>query len=345
MNIVVLLKAVPVVGTERLDSDLLTDRSVQLEANGNDEYLLEKALKLTEAHGGEVTRADGGPAGATEPLARHWRWAPRAPSTSLTTRSKGSDIRATLEVLAAALRKLEFDLLFVGADTSDGQGGVVGAGGRGQPRPALPVIRVRDRADRCAACRIHRITTTGYDVLEAPTPAVVMGTQLLGRAALPVAARHHAGALQADRARGRSAILGSSRGDRSAARPTTKTLDADQAARARRSDVRARGARRRRGADRRLPGRAEAHLMATIWAIGELADGAPNQADARARHARAQLAEAAGGERRSRAGWRGRQRTPAATSRSTARRPRRRRRTIAQRPAGQRRPLRRASRR
>ena len=32
MNIVVLLKAVPVVGTERLGSDLLTDRSVQLEA-------------------------------------------------------------------------------------------------------------------------------------------------------------------------------------------------------------------------------------------------------------------------------------------------------------------------
>ncbi len=44
MNIVVLLKAVPVVGTEKLDSGLLTDRSVQLEANGNDEYLLEKAL-------------------------------------------------------------------------------------------------------------------------------------------------------------------------------------------------------------------------------------------------------------------------------------------------------------
>ena len=52
MNIVVLLKAVPVVGTERLDSDLLTDRSGASEANGNDEYLLEKALKLTEAHGG-----------------------------------------------------------------------------------------------------------------------------------------------------------------------------------------------------------------------------------------------------------------------------------------------------
>jgi hypothetical protein len=43
MHIVVLMKAVPLVGTERLDDALRTQRT-QLEANGNDEYLLEKAL-------------------------------------------------------------------------------------------------------------------------------------------------------------------------------------------------------------------------------------------------------------------------------------------------------------
>jgi electron transfer flavoprotein beta subunit len=68
VNIVVLLKAVPVVGTERLGPDLWTDRSGASEANGNDEYLLEKALKLTEEHGGEVTLLTVGPAGATEAL-------------------------------------------------------------------------------------------------------------------------------------------------------------------------------------------------------------------------------------------------------------------------------------
>jgi electron transfer flavoprotein beta subunit len=71
MNIVVLLKAVPVVGTERLDSNLLTDRSVQLEANGNDEYMLEKALKLTEAHGGDVITLTVGPHGAHPQGAGH----------------------------------------------------------------------------------------------------------------------------------------------------------------------------------------------------------------------------------------------------------------------------------
>ena len=127
MNIVVLLKAVPVVGTEKLGSDLLTDRSVQLEANGNDEYLLEKALKLTETHGGEVTVLTVGPQGATEALRKALAMGAARAVHVADNAMKGSDTRATVEVLAAALRKLEFDLAFVGADTSDGQGGVVGA--------------------------------------------------------------------------------------------------------------------------------------------------------------------------------------------------------------------------
>src|SRR3989304_6296044 len=68
MNIVVLLKAVPVVGTERRDAVWRVDRSANLEPNGNDEYCLEKALQLTEAHGGEGTVLSIGPAGALDPI-------------------------------------------------------------------------------------------------------------------------------------------------------------------------------------------------------------------------------------------------------------------------------------
>ena len=184
MNIVVLLKAVPVVGTERLGSDLLTDRSVQLEANGNDEYLLEKALKLAETHGGEVTVLTVGPAGATEALRKALAMgATRAVHVS-DDGLKGSDTRATVEVLTAALRKVSFDLAFVGADTSDGQGGVVGAAVAA--RLGLPYLSYASEIEPTdTGVRIHRITTTGYDVLESPTPAVVMGTQLLGAPRYP----------------------------------------------------------------------------------------------------------------------------------------------------------------
>ena len=97
---------------------------------------------------------------------------------------KGSDMRATLTVLAAAVRKLEFDLLFVGADTSDGQGGVLAAALAA--KLGLPYLSYASEIEPTdGGVRIHRITTTGYDVLEAPTPALVMGTQLLGEPRYP----------------------------------------------------------------------------------------------------------------------------------------------------------------
>ncbi len=184
MNIVVLLKAVPVVGTERLGSDLLTDRSVQLEANGNDEYLLEKALKLTEAHGGEVTVLSVGPQSSSEALRKALAMGAARAVLVADDAIRGSDARATVDILAAALRKLEFDLAFMGADTSDGQGGVVGAAVAA--RLGLPYLSYASEiAPTDSGVRIHRLSASGYDVLEAATPAVVMGTQLLGAPRYP----------------------------------------------------------------------------------------------------------------------------------------------------------------
>jgi electron transfer flavoprotein beta subunit len=184
VNIVVLLKAVPVVGTERLDGSLLTDRSVQLEANGNDEYLLEKALQLTETHGGEVILLTVGPAGATEPIRKALAMGAARAVHVVDDAIRGSGLRATLDVLCAALGKIEYDLVFAGADTSDGQGGVIGAALA--VRLGLPYLSYAGEIEPTdGGVRIHRLSPTGYDVLEAPTPAVVMGTQLLGAPRYP----------------------------------------------------------------------------------------------------------------------------------------------------------------
>ena len=185
MNIVVLLKAVPVVGTERLDSGLLTDRSVQLEANGNDEYLLEKALKLTETHGGETITLTVGPAGSMEPIRKALAMGATRAVHVADDALRGSDMRATLDVLTAALKKMQpWDLVFAGADTSDGQGGVLGAALA--VRLGMPYLSYASEIEPTdGGVRIHRINPTGYDILEAPTPAVVMGTQLLGAPRYP----------------------------------------------------------------------------------------------------------------------------------------------------------------
>jgi electron transfer flavoprotein beta subunit len=184
MNIVVLLKAVPVVGTERLDPEMLADRAAAPEANGNDEYVLEKALKLTEAHGGEVTLLTVGPANAAEALRKALAMGATRAVHVTDDAIRGSCIRATVDVLVAALGKLEYDLIFAGADTSDGQGGVVMAAVAA--RLGLPYLSYAAEIEPAEnGIRIHRLSTNGYDVQEAAAPALVMGTQLLGEPRYP----------------------------------------------------------------------------------------------------------------------------------------------------------------
>jgi electron transfer flavoprotein beta subunit len=98
----------------------------------------------------------------------------------------GSDAISTARVLAAALRTLEFDLVLAGADTSDGGGGIV------PPAVAahlgLPYLSYAARIDpdpEARTVRVHRISPTGYDVIEAPMPAFIACTQALGAPRYP----------------------------------------------------------------------------------------------------------------------------------------------------------------
>lgn len=189
MRIVVLVKPVPdtASGGERLGADWRLDRAATpAVVNANDEYALEAALKLTEAHGGEVTILSMAPPSAPETMRKALAMGAAAGVHVTDPALAGSDTVSTTRVLAAALRDLEFDLLLAGADSSDGTAGVVPAGiatllklpylsyaAKIEPDPAAGKVRVR------------RISPTGYDVLEAPMPALVVCTQALGEPRYP----------------------------------------------------------------------------------------------------------------------------------------------------------------
>ena len=185
MNIVVLLKAVPVVGTEKLGPDKRVDRSANLEPNGNDEYCLEKSLQLTEAHGGEVTVIAMGPQGAQDPIRKALAMGAAKAIHVSDAAIGGSDLLGTARVLAAAVKKTEFDLLLVGFDSSDGAAGVMAS----LLATILELPYLSNAADIEPAgegsVRVRRLTPTGYDVIEAAMPALVMGTQLLGAPRYP----------------------------------------------------------------------------------------------------------------------------------------------------------------
>ena len=190
MRIVVLVKPVPdtASGGERLrPNDWRLDRAATpAVVNANDEYALEAALKLTEAHGGEVAMLTM--AGPSAPETMRKALAMGAASGTLVSDDAlgGSDTLTTTRVLAAALRNLEYDLVLAGADTSDGGAGVVPAGVAALV--GLPYLSYAAKIEPDPAAgrvRVHRISATGYDVLEAPMPALVVATQALGEPRYP----------------------------------------------------------------------------------------------------------------------------------------------------------------
>ena len=106
MNIVVLVKQVPDSGTERkLDpADNTVDRaSANNVINEMDEYAIEEALKVREAHGGEVTILTMGPDSATEAIRKALSMGADKAVHVVDEALHGSCALATSAVLAAAL--------------------------------------------------------------------------------------------------------------------------------------------------------------------------------------------------------------------------------------------------
>lgn len=189
MHIVVLVKPVPDTASsgERLGPDGRLDRAaVPAVVNANDEYALEAALKLVEAHGGEVTIVSMAPAGATDTMRKALAMGATRGVLVTDDALAGADHVTTVKVLAAALSGLEYDLVLAGADTSDGQGGVIGAGVA--VLTGLPYLSYAAKIEpnpEAREVRVRRISPTGYDVLEAALPALVVCTQALGEPRYP----------------------------------------------------------------------------------------------------------------------------------------------------------------
>lgn len=188
MRIVVLVKPVPDPASagERLGPDGRLDRTVvPAVVNGNDEYALEAALKLT-ADGGEVTLLAMAPTSAPETLRKALAMGATRGVHVTDPALAGSCAVSTAKVLAAALRELEFDLVLAGIDTSDGAGGTVGpAVAAHLGLPYLSYAAKIEPDEAAGTVRVRRISPTGYDLLEGPMPAVIGCTQALGEPRYP----------------------------------------------------------------------------------------------------------------------------------------------------------------
>jgi electron transfer flavoprotein beta subunit len=175
MNIVVLVKQVPDSGSQRsLDpSDNTVARATADNViNEIDEYAIEEALTVKEAHGGEVTVLTVGPGSATDAIRKALSMGADKAVHVSDDALHGSDAVATSAVLAAALGQLEYDLILTGATSTDGQMGVMPA--LLAERLGIPQLSgARKLTVEGGTVKVERQTDGGYWALEASLPAIV----------------------------------------------------------------------------------------------------------------------------------------------------------------------------
>ena len=176
MNIVVCIKQVPDTTEIKLDpvkGTLIRD-GVPSIMNPDDKGGLEEALKLKDKYGAHVTVITMGPPQA-EAILRE-AFAMGADRAILVTdrRFGGADTLATSNTLAAALRKLDYDLVIAGRQAIDGDTAQVGpqiAEHLGLPQ--VSYVKEMNYSDVSKTLTIKRSTEDGYYLLEVALPALV----------------------------------------------------------------------------------------------------------------------------------------------------------------------------
>ena len=173
MKIAVCVKQVPE-GNRRLDpSTKRLDRSGEGALNPFDAHAVEEALRLKDgAGGGEVVLVSMGPARAVDALRKALAMGADRAVLITDDGAAGADLVGTSRVLAAALERENADLVLFGQQASDGDGAMLWAAvAERLRRPVISQVAELTVADSKA--RGKRQTEFGYDVIEAPLPAVV----------------------------------------------------------------------------------------------------------------------------------------------------------------------------
>jgi len=156
----------------RPEDRLLDRESADGVMNELDEYAVEEALRLVEAHGGETVVVTMGPDRAAETVRKALSMGVDSGIHLVDDALVGSDAGATAYALAGVLAGRGFDLVIFGSESTDARMSVVPAMvaeilGVAQATYAQRVEVAGDRLN------VDRMTEYGYDSVTAALPAVV----------------------------------------------------------------------------------------------------------------------------------------------------------------------------
>jgi electron transfer flavoprotein beta subunit len=179
MKIVVCVKQVPDSWAEKKlnPADNTLDRdAVDAVVNELDEFAIEEALQIQERLGGAdnctVTVLSVGPDKAIESVRKGLQMGADDGVHVVDEAMHGSDAVATSAVLAAAIDKLQPDIVLMGSESTDARMSVVPA--MVAERTGRPQLTFAGKVDLDGeTVRVQRMTDYGYDVVEAKLPVLV----------------------------------------------------------------------------------------------------------------------------------------------------------------------------
>jgi len=178
MNVVVCVKQVPDPNsTGQLDpsTNTLKREGVEVVLDPGDEYGIEAGLQLAESTGGQVTVVSMGPDKALDAIRKALAMGAAKGILITDPALPGSDALTTAKVLAAAIKREDWNLVITATESTDGYTGVV-------PQMLAEMLGVpsvtfaKSIESDGSKLTVNRQTEVGYDVIEADLPAVISVT-------------------------------------------------------------------------------------------------------------------------------------------------------------------------
>ena len=177
MNIIVCMKQVPDTEAQirvKPDGSGIVDGDIKFVMNPYDEYGVEEALMLKEKFGGTVTIVCLGPERAVEAIRTGLAMGADKAVHLDDPAFEGGDAFSTAKALAAAIKGMEYDIIFCGKQAIDDDLAQVGSAlAEMLGIPQIVVVTKVEVSEDMKKAKVNRQIIGGEEIIEVPLPAVL----------------------------------------------------------------------------------------------------------------------------------------------------------------------------
>jgi electron transfer flavoprotein beta subunit len=177
MNIIACMKHVPDTEAQiriRPDGLGIIESDIKFVMNPYDEYGVEEALRMKEKFGGTVTIVCVGPARAVDAIRTGLAMGADKAVHLDDPAFEGGDTVSTAKALAAAIKGVEYDLIFCGKQAIDDDSATVGSAlAEVLGIPQVSIVTKVEVSEDTKKAKVHRQIVGGEEVIEVPLPAVL----------------------------------------------------------------------------------------------------------------------------------------------------------------------------